>query len=251
MKERYIRNRLYLNEKEQSTIREYPILLAGSGIGSVIAECALRLGFECLTIIDCDQVELSNLNRQNYTEADVCYQKVEAIRSRLLSINAKADITVSHVCLSELNISEFINEHKIVVNALDFSSKAPLELDRVCCSRDIHILHPYNLGWGGLVTVIKPKGVCMEILDRNKGGYDEVTMIDYAMGYMRFWGDPQGWIEEILDTFKIEGGAHSPPQLSLGSWIVASMCTHVLFNISTGKEFKTFPEFYYSSIMEN
>ena len=48
MEERYSRNRLYVSEKEQSIIKDYKIFLGGAGIGSIVAECALRFGFELL-----------------------------------------------------------------------------------------------------------------------------------------------------------------------------------------------------------
>lgn len=67
MDEKYSRNRIYVNESEQKLIKNYRILLGGAGIGSIIAECALRFGFENITIVDGDRVEESNLNRQNYT----------------------------------------------------------------------------------------------------------------------------------------------------------------------------------------
>ena len=57
MEQRYSRNRLYVSEREQSIIKHYKILLGGAGIGSIIAECALRFGFEHITIIDGDKVE--------------------------------------------------------------------------------------------------------------------------------------------------------------------------------------------------
>ena len=41
--ERYSRNRIYVSEEEQEKIRRTRILLGGAGIGSIIAECALRL----------------------------------------------------------------------------------------------------------------------------------------------------------------------------------------------------------------
>ena len=44
--DRYSRNRIYVSEEEQEKVRRTRILLGGAGIGSVIAECALRLGFE-------------------------------------------------------------------------------------------------------------------------------------------------------------------------------------------------------------
>jgi tRNA A37 threonylcarbamoyladenosine dehydratase len=70
MEERYSRNRIYVSENEQSAIKNTRLFLGGAGIGSVIAECALRFGFENITVVDGDKVELSNLNRQNYTEAE-------------------------------------------------------------------------------------------------------------------------------------------------------------------------------------
>ena len=62
MEDRYCRNRLYVSEREQNIIKDYKIFLGGAGIGSIIAECALRFGFEHITIVDGDKVEGSDLN---------------------------------------------------------------------------------------------------------------------------------------------------------------------------------------------
>ena len=58
--ERYSRNRIYVSDEEQEKIRQTRILLGGAGIGSIIAECALRFGFEKMTIVDGDKIEESN-----------------------------------------------------------------------------------------------------------------------------------------------------------------------------------------------
>ncbi len=251
MESRYIRNRIYLTDEEQEAIKNIPVILAGSGIGSVIAECALRLGFENLTIVDFDHVELSNLNRQNYTEADLFTKKVDAIKTRLTTINNNANIQVFNAELTEENVTNLVNGHKIAINALDFTSNVPLEFDKKCQENNIQVLHPYNLGWGGLVTVIVPEGPSLNILDNHSKKFSEMNMVEYASGYMRFWGDPQHWIESIIEEYKNEETDLSPPQLSVGSWLVASMCTHIMFNICTGKHIKKFPEFYFSTIMDN
>lgn len=44
--ERYSRNRIYIGEEQQERIKQVRVLLGGAGIGSIIAECALRFGFE-------------------------------------------------------------------------------------------------------------------------------------------------------------------------------------------------------------
>lgn len=90
--ERYSRNRLYIPSNEQEIIKNTPILVGGCGLGSNIAECMLRLGFESITLVDGDKVELSNLNRQNYVGVDIGKQKSEQIYERLKSINPQANI---------------------------------------------------------------------------------------------------------------------------------------------------------------
>ena len=251
MNTRYSRNRIYLSEEEQKAIKNCPIILAGCGIGSVIAECALRLGFENITIIDGDQVESSNLNRQNYTEEDISIDKVSAIKKRLKAINKNANIKVHNCFLTTENVTEFINGQEIAINALDFSSDVPLFFDKICQQKNIPVLHPYNLGWGGLITVIDPNGLSLNSIEKPNEQFNEVKMVEYASSYLKFWRTPHLWIDEIIEKYLNEKETLPPPQLSIASWTVAAMSTHLLFNIATNKKFKKFPEFYLSTIMND
>ena len=225
--------------------------MGGSGIGSVIAECALRLGFENITIIDGDKVELSNLNRQNYTEEDIASEKVESINARLKAINKEANIEVYNSFITETNVEKFIKGHAIAINALDFTTDIPLQFDKVCQENNIPVIHPYNLGWGGLVTVIAPDGMSLSAIAKPNEKFNEVNMVEYMSTYMRFWGNPQDWIDEIIEKYKSEKENLPPPQLSIASWKVAAMCTHILFDIATGRAVKKFPEFYLSTILNS
>ena len=251
MNTRYDRNRIYLTSEDQEIIKNYPIILGGSGLGSIIAECALRFGFENITIVDGDKVELSNLNRQNYTEDDIATTKVSAIKKRLLSINKNAVINVHDCFLTIENTEEYIGDHKIAINALDFNSDVPLFFDEVCQKKNIPVLHPYNLGWAGLVTVISPDGLSLKTIEKSGQQFNELRVVEYISGYMKFWGEPQLWIDEVLEKYMNEEEKLSPPQLAIGSWTVASMCTHLLFKIATNKEVKQFPKFYFSTIMND
>jgi len=251
MEDRYTRNRLYISNEEQEMMKDFPILLAGGGIGSVIAECALRFGFENMTIIDGDQVERSNLNRQNYTEEDLTLNKVDALSKRLLSINKNAKIKSLNFFLTSENVEEHVKGYKVAINALDFSSQVPLVFDKVCQKLNIPILHPYNVGWGSLVTIIGKNGLALDSLSNANETLNEVTMVKYASGYLRYWENRQKWIDDIIEKYMNEEENLSPPQLAIGSWYAAAMCTHLLFNIATGKEYKKFPEFYLSKIIED
>ncbi len=217
MTTRYSRNRIYIDSEKQQKIKTIPILLAGSGLGSVIAECALRLGFENLTIIDGDKVEHSNLNRQNYTNTDIGKPKVEAIKNRLKSINPEANITVHNIFLDKGNMEEYIKGHQLAINALDFTSDAPLLFDKFCQQQNIPVLHPYNLGWAGLLTVIMPDGIRIETLTRQDQDFSELTMVEYVLNYMKFWEQPLPWIEDIIATYKAEKSKQPPPQLAIAS----------------------------------
>jgi molybdopterin/thiamine biosynthesis adenylyltransferase len=251
METRYSRNRIYISDDEQEAIKDCPILLCGSGLGSVIAECALRLGFENFTIIDGDQVEESNLNRQNYTKDDISVKKTTAIKNRLLSINPKATIRVYSSYITTENVEDFIVGHKIAINALDFDSDVPLVFDELCQKHNVPVLHPFNLGWGGLVAVIMLDGLALDILAKPDQSFNEVNMVEYASSYMKFWRNPQEWIDEVIAKYRQEKRRLSPPQLSVASWMVASMSSHILFNIATKKEVKKFPEFYFSTLMNS
>lgn len=247
MTEIYSRNRLYVKNDEQRLIKDIPILLAGSGIGSNIAECALRFGFENITIVDGDKVEVSNLNRQNYTQKDLSNYKAESLYNRLMEINPKSNIKFRSEFITEENLEEIIDGHEIAINALDFTSNIPLKFDKLCQKKGLYVLHPYNLGWGGLVTVITPNSLSLESLSKDQN-FNELKMVEYVSNYLRFWDKPNEWLEEIISDYKNEEDVLPPPQLPIASWIVSGMCTHILFKITTGKTFKEFPEFYINSL---
>ena len=170
---RYDRNRIYISAGQQERIRSYRVFIGGAGIGSLVAECALRLGFEhitvvdmdsCalrlgferITVVDMDSVEESNLNRQNYTYKDIDLSKTEAIGDRLRAINPDADIVVKNTAVTHDNVRELIDGCDAAVNALDFTTDIPLELDDVCLDRGMPVLHPYNIGFSSCVMVLVP-----------------------------------------------------------------------------------------------
>jgi molybdopterin/thiamine biosynthesis adenylyltransferase len=247
MNERYSRNRIYVRKEEQEIIKNTRILLAGAGIGSIIAECALRFGFEQITVVDNDKIESSNLNRQNYTESDIGQYKAESLAKRLLSINSQAKITYYNCFVDENNMEDLIKDCEIAVNALDFKSNIPFLFDRVCKEHNISVLHPYNFGWAGFLTVVKPESIQLSQLSENPHDF-ELTVADYVSRYSRFWNTPQKWIDAIVKEYRNEKNILPPPQLSIASWIVAGLCVNVMYNLATAKEVKVFPKFYLSTI---
>ncbi|WP_207893750.1 ThiF family adenylyltransferase [Tenacibaculum sp. M341] len=249
--EKYVRNSIYISNEEQEVIKNYPIFIGGAGIGSLIAECSLRLGFENITIVDGDTVENSNLNRQNYIEDDINTAKVEALKNRLHAINSNAKIKIYKEFITPSNIKAMLNNDTgVAINALDFCSDIPLVFDRFCQKNNIPVLHPYNIGWGGLLTVIMPDGMNIEKIFNDSEEINELEIIEYANQHLDFWQESQPWIGDILNKYKQEKEQlSSTPQLSIGCYAVAAMCATTIFKIATNKPVKAFPEFYISNDM--
>jgi UBA/THIF-type NAD/FAD binding protein len=250
--ERYERNRIYVSEIEQQQIKDFRILLGGAGLGSNIAETALRLGFECITIVDGDRVEESNLNRQNYEQDDVGTYKADALKKRLLRINPEARIKAIPQFVNSENIREIIKGHNVAVNALDFMDDIPFLFDRICADHDMFVLHPFNVGYAGIVMVMHPEGPSLDNLRGEADGNSETKRFErcavrHVTDYFNYWARPRLWIEEVLRKYEAEKEILPPPQLAIASSLVGGMCSSILFRISTGGFVKTFPRFYYYS----
>lgn len=242
---RYARNRIYISEKEQETIKNHKIFVAGCGIGSVIAECALRLGFENITIADGDVVEISNLNRQNYSTYDVGSPKVMSLKKRLESVNPLANITACNFELTNYNIEPALAGHHIAINALDFQSNTPFIFDDFCRQRGIPVLHPYNVGWAALLFIITPDSPKLSAITENFDGFEKVVVnffLEEEKKRSHFRGK---WIEEVLVKYEAETPKLTPPQLSVASWLLGGLCTEVLFNLATNGDIKEFPDYYF------
>lgn len=246
--ERYSRNRIYISREEQEKIKHVRILLGGAGIGSIIAECALRFGFENITIVDGDKVEESNLNRQNYVKSDIGKYKAEALCKRLLKINTKAEVSFLNTFIDKKNVEGIISGHHIAINALDFKDETPFEFDRICSQKMIPVLHPYNFGWAGFLTIVKPGSYQLSEISKEFNGF-ELKVAEYVSRYGEFWNMPVLWLEKVIKEYRAEAGILPPPQLSVASWIIAGHCVNAMFNLATGREVKYFPKFYFSSLM--
>lgn len=244
----YERNIWYISEDEQKKMKNYKILLAGCGIGSNIAECALRLGFENFTLVDGDKVELSNLNRQNYQQRDIGVDKTEALKKRLLNINSEANIKTYNKYFTTTNIKEVLAGYDVAINALDFQSDVPLLFDGLCQQNNIPVLHPYNIGWATLIFVIMPDGPNLTLLSKNYEGFEK-KVARFLIEHLE--GNTKKWVVKILEEYEIKGTGQSPPQLSVGSWLAAGACTNILYRLATRKSVRQFPDFYFLTIEDH
>ena len=89
------------------------------GLGSNVAIALSRAGVGHLHLIDFDQVEPSNLNRQQYSAVQVGLPKAEALRANLAAINPFCDVVAETVRVTSENLAALLADDDVVCEAFD------------------------------------------------------------------------------------------------------------------------------------
>lgn len=113
--------RLY-GTSAQSAIRSSHILVIGlGGVGSWSAEALVRTGVGHISLMDLDDICITNTNRQVHTlQSTIGSAKTEALRDRLQQINPECEINVIDDFLSQDNIESYItSDYSLVIDAID------------------------------------------------------------------------------------------------------------------------------------
>ncbi len=97
------------------------ILFGVGGVGSWCAEALVRSGVGCLTIVDSDCVEPTNINRQlPALTTTVGMPKVGVMRDRLLAVNPGADILALQERYTLESADKFnLQDYDYVIDAID------------------------------------------------------------------------------------------------------------------------------------
>jgi molybdopterin/thiamine biosynthesis adenylyltransferase len=156
------RNSGFLSGETQRKIRGARVLVAGCGLGSVIAELLARTGFTELTVADGDRVEVHNLNRQLFGFDDVGGNKAERLAGRLRAIHPEIHAQAAPVMLGADNIPALLSRIDIIVDSIDFlDAAAILTLHREARARNIPVISPVAAGWGSAALVFDPRGMSL------------------------------------------------------------------------------------------
>lgn len=147
-----LRNSGYIAPETQAKIRNTRLLIAGCGIGSSLAVCAARTGFEHFVLVDGDVVDAHNLNRQFYDFADVAKPKVDALKEKILRINPQAHVEAIEENLTLENTDRIVGNVDMVLDTVDFLDlPAILHLHASARQRKIPVLTALSVGFGALV----------------------------------------------------------------------------------------------------
>ena len=89
MNDRFSRAELMFGQENMEALKKSRVAVFGvGGVGGHCAEALCRTGVGSIDLFDGDVIDITNINRQIIaTDKTIGYDKVEAMRERLLEIN--------------------------------------------------------------------------------------------------------------------------------------------------------------------
>ena len=156
-----------VGEAGQQKLERAAVGIVGiGGLGSPVAIYLAAAGVGRLGLIDDQDVEASNLNRQIiFEECDIGRPKVEAAAGRLLLIDAGIRVDVRHESVRASNVAQLFADYDLVIDATDaFETKFLLNDAAVLLRKPL--VYGSVLRWGGQVTTVIPDGPCLRCLFR-------------------------------------------------------------------------------------
>lgn len=161
------RTELLLGEEKLEILKKSNVLVVGlGGVGAYAAEMIARSGVGRMTIVDCDSVSLSNINRQlPALTSTVGQTKSSLMAARLRDINPLIELNVICDFLNEDNIAAVLDAERYdyVVDAIDTLAPKVLLIEE-CIKRGYRIVS--SMGAGAKTDPTK-----VQITDISKSNY--------------------------------------------------------------------------------
>lgn len=147
--ERFQRTRLLIGEENFLKLQAATVAVFGvGGVGSFTVEALARSGIGHLVLIDKDNVDVTNINRQIHAlTSTIGKSKVELLRERIFEINPAAKVdTIQKFYLPDEPVENFfICHYDYVVDAID-TITAKINLVLECQRRGIKIISSMGAG---------------------------------------------------------------------------------------------------------
>lgn len=121
------RNTGVISDADQQRLRTATILIAGCGsVGGAAVEPLIRFGAEHLVLVEPDEYDLHNLNRQNMRLQDIGRNKAEGLRERVGDINPYAEVSLETNGITADNVERLVQSADIIIDGVDVTTQSPL-----------------------------------------------------------------------------------------------------------------------------
>ncbi|MEG2789597.1 MAG: tRNA threonylcarbamoyladenosine dehydratase [Romboutsia sp.] len=142
------RTGLIIGDEGLEKLKNSNVIIFGvGGVGSFAAEAIARAGVGSITIVDFDDIDITNINRQlPALHSTVGKYKVEIMKERILDINPKINIkAVKEVYNKDTSESILIENYDYVVDAIDMVT-SKIHLIETCKSKGLEIVSSMGMG---------------------------------------------------------------------------------------------------------
>ncbi|MCS7131342.1 MAG: MoaD family protein [Hadesarchaea archaeon] len=166
--ERYNRQTIIpgFEERGQRKLKKARVLVAGlGGLGSPASAYLVAAGVGHLTILDAEQVELSNLNRQIlHWSSDVGRPKAVSAIEKLSKMNPNVKLESRQEAITRENAGKLVENADVVVDGMD-NYPARYLLNEACVRKQIPFIHGAVEGLiGQLTTIVPGRGPCLRCI---------------------------------------------------------------------------------------
>lgn len=144
----FSRFELLIGEENLNRLQDKHVIVFGvGGVGGYVVEALVRSGIGHMTIVDNDEVSLTNLNRQIIaTQQTIGQKKVNVMKERILSINPDCDIETLELFYLPENADQIdLTQYDYVVDAID-TITSKIELAVRC--EQLHVPLMSSMGTG-------------------------------------------------------------------------------------------------------
>ena len=167
-RERYSRHLLIPEvglEGQQKLLEAKVLLIGAGGLGSPAALYLAAAGVGTLGIVDNDEVDLSNLQRQVIHNSErIGMSKVESAKLTIEALNPDVKVVPHPVRLDQDNVLDLIRDYDVIVDGADNFPTRYLLNDAAVRERK-PVVHASILGFDGQLTTFIPyEGPCYRCL---------------------------------------------------------------------------------------
>eukprot|EP01025_Chloroclados_australasicus_P019506 TRINITY_DN2064_c1_g1_i1.p1 TRINITY_DN2064_c1_g1~~TRINITY_DN2064_c1_g1_i1.p1 ORF type:complete len:461 (+),score=37.25 TRINITY_DN2064_c1_g1_i1:53-1384(+) len=139
--------------KQEILCRSKVLVIGCGGLGCPVALYLAGSGVGTLGLVDCDEVEISNLHRQiGHSEKDVGVHKAESLKDSCLQINSTIQVNVYKEGFTPQNAVQIASGYDAIVDASDNAPTRYLVSD-VCVVTGKPLISGAAIGLYGQLTV--------------------------------------------------------------------------------------------------
>ncbi len=143
-------------EKQELLLNSSALIIGTGGLGCAASQYLVASGIGAVTLIDDDNVELTNLQRQVlHTEQSIGLPKVDSAARALSQINSDVQISTLGTRQTETQLNALVAKHDIVLDCTD-NLKSRNLINQVCYQQNTPLVSGAAIRMEGQVFSVIP-----------------------------------------------------------------------------------------------